>query len=68
MATIVVIATPESAEAQAVSLALGAVIAAVGFRVARGPGAGRERAAAYAAAVLLLAVLIVEAKSRLGGH
>lgn len=68
LATIAVIATPESAEAQVVSLVLAGAIAAVGFQVARGAGAGRSRAAVYAAVVLLLAVVIVETKNRLSGH
>lgn len=68
LATIAVIATPESAEPQVVSLVLAGAIAAVGFQVARGAGAGRSRATVYAAVVLLLVVVIVETKSRLSGH
>lgn len=68
LATIAAIAAPEPAEAQVVSLTLAGVIAAVGFLVARGSGAGRARAALYAAAVLVLAVVIVETKNRLSGH
>jgi hypothetical protein len=47
---------------------LAAFISVVGYAVARGGGATRPRALAYALAVLVIAVAIAEVKNVLAGH
>lgn len=67
-ATVPVILLPASAELDAVRLVLAALIAAVGYAVARSGGASGARSLLYAAAMLGLATLVAIAKNHLAGH
>ena len=58
---------PARADA-AVQLALVALLALVGFGVARGGGASRLRAITYASLVVVIAGLVVVLKNNLMGH
>ena len=68
LASIPVFLFSESAELALVELSLAAFIGLVGYAVARGSGATRARALAYALSVLLFAVLIAALKNGLAGH
>jgi hypothetical protein len=68
LASVPVVLFPESSELDLVQLVLAAFIALVGFAVARGGGASRSRAAAYALSVLAVALAIAWLKNGLAGH
>ena len=67
-ASVVVLLLPTSAELEVVELLLAGFIALTGFAVARGSGAGLLRSLVYAAAMLVVAVLIAVLKNVLAGH
>jgi hypothetical protein len=68
LATIPVIVLPESAELVVVEIMLSAFIGLAGFAVARGGGASRIRALAYALVVIAVAVGIAVLKNSLAAH
>jgi hypothetical protein len=68
IATVPVLVLPASSELDVVRDLLAVFVAAVGYAVARNAGAGRWRAAAYAACVLVLALGIAVLKNVLSGH
>lgn len=68
LATIPVLLFPDSAELDVVRLVLAALIALVGYAVARGAGATTARSIAYAVSILLLATAVALIKNVLAGH
>ena len=68
LATIPVLLFPNSAELDVVRLVLAALIALVGYAVARGGGATTARSIAYAVSILLLATAVALIKNVLAGH
>ncbi|MFT4468747.1 hypothetical protein ACMX2H_02460 [Arthrobacter sulfonylureivorans] len=59
---------PQFLAARGVALTLAALIAAVGFFVARGGGATRFRSTCYAGIILVIALGVAELKNLLAGH
>lgn len=68
LATVPVVVLPASSELDVVRLLLAGFMAAVGFVVARSAGASRGRAAVYAVAILVIALVIAILKNVLSGH
>ncbi len=68
LATVPVLVLPGSDELDVVRLVLAALIALVGYAVARGSGATRARSDLYAASILLVATVVALVKNVLAGH
>jgi len=68
LASVPLLLLPDSVELNATELVLAAFVAIVGYLSMRWSDAGRARAAAYAGAVLAIAVVVVEAKNWLAGY
>src|SRR5262245_24185185 len=68
LATVAILLFPDSAELDAVRLVLAALIALVGYAVARGAGATTARSIAYGVSILLVATAVAVVKNVLAGH
>jgi len=68
LATIAVLLFPDSAELDVVRLVLAALIALVGYAVARGAGASPARSMVYAVSILVIASAVALIKNVLAGH
>ena len=68
LATVPVLLFPDSAELDVVRLVLAAIIALVGYAVARGAGATPARSIVYAASILVVASAVAVLKNVLAGH
>jgi hypothetical protein len=67
LATIPVVVLPRSDEFDVIRLVLAGFIALVGYAVARSSGASRGRSMAYAASVLIVAIVVAVVKNVLAG-
>jgi hypothetical protein len=68
LATVPVLLFPESAELDVVRLVGAALIALVGYAVARGAGATPTRSIVYALSILVVATAVAVLKNVLAGH
>jgi hypothetical protein len=68
LATIGVVLFPGSAELDVVRLVLAALIALVGYAVARGAGASHTRSMLYGVSILVVAAAVALVKNDLAGH
>jgi hypothetical protein len=68
LATIAVLLFPDSAELDVVRLVLAALIALVGYAVARGAGASPARSMVYGFSILVIATAVALIKNVLAGH
>ena len=68
LATVPVLLFPDSAELDVVRLVLAALIALVGYAIARGAGATPARSIVYAVSILVVATAIALVKNVLAGH
>jgi VIT1/CCC1 family predicted Fe2+/Mn2+ transporter len=68
LATLPVLLFPDSAELDVVRLVLAALIALVGYAVARGAGASPARSMVYGFSILVIATAVALIKNVLAGH
>jgi hypothetical protein len=68
LATVGILMFPDSAELDVVRLVLAALIALVGYAVARGAGASHARSLVYGVSILVVATAVALAKNVLAGH
>lgn len=68
LATVPLIALPQSIELEVVRLVLAMFVGLVGYAVARAGGATKSRAIVYAGSVLIVAILVAITKNVLAGH
>lgn len=66
--TVGVLILPDSVEFEGAEFLLAALIALIGFGVARGAGASLFRTVVYSLVVLVCAVIVAAVKNLLAGH